>query len=411
MKWGRRLTGIFLMVVFTFLLSNDALQSYMQIPQQITMFESIGVEEKIDAENQENIKVLENTEESKATVNVAGFPNKQADIKKIPDIEVIPGGDSIGVKLQSDGVMIIGFHDVLSGDKRFSPAEKAGLKAGDRIVEMNNREINKLEDVVKELEKTETKEELSLKYMRKSTMHEVKVVPHEDEESYVLGAYIRNAASGVGTLTFYEPENGKFGALGHVIADADTKKPVVVENGKILRSSVGSIQRGVNGDPGEKQATLAPDNQELGKVTKNSSFGVFGQLEKNKLNDSKNHYNEPMPVAFAQEVETGPAKMLTVIEDEKVEEFDIEIVQSMPQLQAASKGMVIKVKDEELLEKTGGIIQGMSGSPIIQQGKVVGAVTHVFVNDSTSGYASHIEWMLDEAGIDTFKKERTQQAS
>ncbi|RSL34572.1 SpoIVB peptidase [Salibacterium salarium] len=413
MKWGRRLTGILVIALFTFVLLNDGLQSYMQIPEQITMFESdtTNVAEKMDIKSKENINVLENNEDTNVSLKVTGFPKKQTNIEKIPDLKVIPGGDSIGVKLQSDGVMVVGFHQILSNEQRFSPAKKAGLKVGDRIIEMNGKKMNKLEDVVEELKNKDIQDSLSLKYMRKSTLHETQLTPHEKKDSYVLGAYIRNAASGVGTLTFYEPEDGKFGALGHVIADSDTKKPVVVENGTIMRSSVGSIQRGVNGNPGEKQATLDSDEQKLGNVTKNSSFGVFGHLEENKLNESNNDYNKPMSVGFAQEVETGPAKMLTVIEDEKVESFDIEIVQTMPQLHAASKGMVIKVKDEELLEKTGGIIQGMSGSPIIQKGKIVGAVTHVFVNDATSGYACHIEWMLEEAGINTFLEKRTQKAS
>ncbi|MFZ4452150.1 SpoIVB peptidase [Salibacterium aidingense] len=400
MDWGRKLAGMLLLVLFILTMANDKVQSYLQIPNEITTFESASsyIEEMLEGSGQVTVK---KEKPASATVEVGGLPPKQTSVKKIPDLKVIPGGDSIGVKLQSDGVMIVGFHDVVDGKERFSPAKKAGLKPGDRIVEMNGNEIDKLEDVVHGLEEMNQERRLTMKIKRNTDLHEISVNLHQGKEGNVLGAYIRNAASGVGTLTFYEPEQGKFGSLGHVIADSDTKKPITVENGKIMKSSVTSIQRGTNGDPGEKQATLASDREELGEVTKNTSFGVFGKLDADKMDPHK-----PMPVAFAQEVKPGPAKMLTVIEDEKIEAFDIEIVQSMPQMQAASKGMVIKVKDEELLERTGGIIQGMSGSPIIQDGKIAGAVTHVFVNDSTSGYACHIEWMLEEAGIDTFAEER-----
>ncbi len=154
--------------------------------------------------------------------------------------------------------------------------------------------------------------------------------------------------------------------------------------------------------PGEKQATFNADDTPLGTISKNTSFGVFGKLD-SKLQASK--WNEPMPITLPNQVKEGPAKILTVVEDDLVESFDVEIVNSVDQPNAATKGMIIKITDEDLLEKTGGIIQGMSGSPIIQDGKLIGAVTHVFVNDPTSGYGIHIEWMLEEAGIDIYKNE------
>src|SRR5690606_15924651 len=195
----------------------------------------------------------------------------------------------------------------------------------------------------------------------------------------------------------------KYGALGHVISDMDTKKPVEINDGTIVRSSVTSIEKGNNGIPGEKQARFESEEHIIGNITKNSPFGIFGELQSTIKNDI---HDKPLPIALSHEVKEGPAKILTVVEGEEVEEYEIEIISNIPQKYPATKGMVIQITDEELLSKTGGIVQGMSGSPIIQDGKVIGAVTHVFVNDPTSGYGVHIEWMLQDAGIDIYKENK-----
>lgn len=204
-------------------------------------------------------------------------------------------------------------------------------------------------------------------------------------------------------MTFFEPQSKKYGALGHIISDMDTKKPVEINDGTIVRSSVTSIEKGNNGIPGEKQAKFSSNQNVIGNITKNSPFGIFGKLNEDIKNGK---YDKPMPIALSHEVKEGPAKILTVVDGEKVEEYDIEIISSVPQKYPATKGMVIQITDEKLLEKTGGIVQGMSGSPIIQDGKVIGAVTHVFVNDPTSGYGVHIEWMLQDAGIDIYDNKK-----
>ncbi|MGV3464176.1 MAG: SpoIVB peptidase, partial [Heyndrickxia sp.] len=191
----------------------------------------------------------------------------------------------------------------------------------------------------------------------------------------------------------------KYGALGHVISDMDTKKPIVVEDGQIVKSTVTSIEKGSNGNPGEKLARFSSDREVIGDIKQNSPFGIFGNLHKVIKNGK---YDKPLPIALSDQVKEGPAKILTVVNGDKVEAFDIEVVSTIPQKFPATKGMIIKVTDPKLLEKTGGIVQGMSGSPIIQDGKLIGAVTHVFVNDPTSGYGVHIEWMLNKAGINIY---------
>ena len=179
--------------------------------------------------------------------------------------------------------------------------------------------------------------------------------------------------------------------------------------GKIVNSTITSIEKGDQGIPGEKQAKFSMKDDAVGTVTKNTPFGIFGKLKPNELKDKG---RKPIPIGLEKDIKEGPAQILTVVEGDKAEKFDIEIINSTPQKYPGTKGMVIKVTDERLLEKTGGIVQGMSGSPIIQNGKLIGAVTHVFVNDPTSGYGVHIKWMLEEADIPlNNKKEEKKLAS
>src|SRR5699024_2387915 len=276
---------------------------------------------------------------------------------------------------------------------------------------MNGNKIKQLEDVKPIVSDAgKNKKDISVKLKRGEDIIKTTLEPvlNKKDNSYQIGLYIRDSATGIGTVTFYEEDSGKYGALGHIISDADTKKPIEIHEGKIVRSSVTSIEKGNQGIPGEKQAKFSMKDEQLGTITKNSPFGIFGKLNPDSLEEN---HEKPMSIGLSAEVEKGPAHILTVVEDEKIEKFDIEIVNSIPQKFPATKGMVIKVTDERLLEKTGGIVQGMSGSPIIQNGKLVGAVTHVFVNDPTSGYGVHIEWMLDEAGINNYYKKKDKMTS
>ncbi len=342
--------------------------------------------------------------DANVTLEVGNFPVKQVNVSVLPEVKVIPGGQSIGVKLNTDGVLVVGHHLIHTEDGDKSPGEIAGIEVGDMITKINGQKIDKMNQVATIVQEAGEKgQELEIEVIReKETMtKELIPVKGKGESSFRMGLYIRDSAAGVGTLTFYHPDSKKYGALGHVISDIDTKKPIVVHDGQIISSSVTSIEKGSNGDPGEKLASFSDQRNILGTITKNSPFGIFGELTNKSMNN--NIYDKPMPVVPANQVKEGPAKILTVVEGEKVQEFDVEIINSVPQKFPATKGLVIKITDEELLNKTGGIVQGMSGSPIIQDGKVVGAVTHVFVNDPTSGYGCHIEWMLQEAGIELNK--------
>ncbi|WP_208543905.1 SpoIVB peptidase [Paenibacillus protaetiae] len=330
------------------------------------------------------------------------IPFKTIKVNVVPDLKVVPGGQTIGVKVKSAGILVVGHHLVTNREgEKHSPGEKAGLRLGDLIVQIDGTPIHEVRKVSKIVEKAGlSKKPLAITFKRNGKLQLTELYPEYDNEdrAWRLGLYIRDSAAGVGTLTFYAPDHGVYGALGHVITDMDTQTPIEVGQGEILQSNVTSINKSQNGDPGSKRAEIIRESKVLGNVERNTSFGIFGKMHEQPMHS----YSErAVPVAFAEEVKEGPAQILTVINGQKVERFDIEIVHVSKQQVPATKGMVIRITDKRLLSKTGGIVQGMSGSPILQQGKLVGAVTHVFVNDPSSGYGCFIEWMLQDAGVIT----------
>lgn len=413
-------------LLFAFVLSMpfiSPVKQYLSIPDEIVTFQNqspitlpdLGKDSTITSSSSA-VKAVDSsafsTEESgdsQLMYELAGIPIKKVDVSVLDDMKVIPGGQSIGVQLHTQGVLVVGHHLVNVNNKTLSPGEEAEIQVGDILLEINGKQIKEMKEVRPLVEKAgEQNKSLKVKLKRGKEMINTTLTPVLDakEEDYKIGLYIRDSAAGIGTMTFYEPKSKKYGALGHVISDMDTKKPIEIHDGTIVKSTVTSIEKGNNGVPGEKQAKFSVRENQIGTITKNTPFGIFGKLEDSIKNGKS---DKPLPVALSHEVKEGPAKILTVLEDETVEEFDVEVVSSVPQKFPATKGMVIQVTDKELLKKTGGIVQGMSGSPIIQDGKVIGAVTHVFVNDPTSGYGVHIEWMLQDAGINIYKQTREEQ--
>lgn len=328
------------------------------------------------------------------------IPFRTVKVNVMPDLKVIPGGQTIGVKIKSDGILVVGHHLVtVAENKKLSPGEEAKLQVGDLIQEIDGVYLNDVTKVAEIVKKAgEQSKPLMLKIRRNDQQLQASITPAYDinDKAYRLGLYIRDSAAGVGTLTFYAPDQGVYGALGHVITDMDTQTPIAVGDGQIVHSNVTSIAKSQNGEPGEKRANFFNESKVLGNIERNTAFGIFG-----KMFSAPDHSlaNEAIPVAFAEEVKEGPAHIYTVVAGQKVEKFDIEVTHVSRQEFPATKGMVIKITDPRLIEKTGGIVQGMSGSPIIQNGKMIGAVTHVFVNDPTSGYGCFIEWMLQDAGV------------
>ena len=328
------------------------------------------------------------------------IPLKTVHVDVMPELKVYPGGQTIGVKVKSAGILVVGHHLVQSENGgKSSPGETAGLKLGDLLTKMDGISLDDVTKVPAIVEKAGlSKKPLDITFKRNGKPFTTKLTPVFDKEdqSWRLGLYIRDSAAGVGTLTFYAPHQKVYGALGHVITDMNTQTPIEVGSGQILQSNVTSISRSEEGEPGEKRAHFMKDGRILGSVERNTHFGIFG-----KMSEKPSHslYPEPIPVALANEVKAGPAEILTVVEGQKVERFSVEIIHVSHQAEPATKGLVIRITDPRLIKKTGGIVQGMSGSPIVQNGKLIGAVTHVFVNDPKSGYGCFIEWMLQDSGV------------
>jgi stage IV sporulation protein B len=423
----RKLLGGFLLVSICLIGFSKPFQEYLHVPNTITMMQ--GDKFQFDKSSAvtaavmttgKNINLHENADsvsikgkgigQDQVFLELAGLPIKKVNVNVLRSVKVIPGGQSIGVKLNTLGVLVVGHHLVETKNGNISPGEKAGIQVGDIITTINGQKIEDMSDVAPFVQQAgQEGKSLNVTIQREQGTIRTHLMPLKDvsEDTYKLGLYIRDSAAGIGTMTFIDPQSKKYGALGHVISDMDTKKPIVVKDGEIVRSTVTSIEKGKDGNPGEKLARFSSDNKTIGNINRNSPFGIFGKLNTTLTNGK---YDKPMPIALSTQVKDGPAKILTVVNGDKVEAYDIQIVSTVPQKFPATKGMVIKVTDSKLLKKTGGIVQGMSGSPIIQDGKIIGAVTHVFVNDPTSGYGVHIEWMLHEAGIDIYKNQ-TERAS
>ena len=304
---------------------------------------------------------------------------------------VIPGGMPVGIYIRTKGVMVLGTGAVTTYDgDRVEPAEDV-LQSGDYIVALEGKEIQSIDDLTETLENWDGGDML-LKILRNNEEVEVRVTPVRTEDSkYKIGVWIRQDAQGIGTLSYVDSEN-HFAALGHSITDVDTSQRIDISSGRLYQSNILSIVKGQNGVPGEMVGNIDYKyGQILGTIESNNDNGIFGTLSDDvKLYDE----SQALPVGFRHEVEKGPAIVRCCVDGE-VKDYDVEIESLELGSAGKNRDMVIKITDEDLLNTTNGIVQGMSGSPIIQNGKIIGAVTHVFVNDSTKGYGIFIENMLE----------------
>jgi stage IV sporulation protein B len=354
-------------------------------------------------EGKDNILTSSHMNEKKKIVslNLGEFLEaKSTFVKDNADIMVYPGGQPVGVKLNTKGVLVVALSDIEGvNGKTASPAANAGVQIGDSIIRINDNEINHAEDVTRFVNR-EKNSEITLKLQRKnnSSFFEVKVKPALDstDGKQKIGLWVRDSTAGVGTLTLYDDKTKKFAALGHPITDADTGTVLNVNNGVIISSNIVSIKKGTRGNPGELRGLFIDENKIKGQIIKNTECGIFGNGTKSLINSK---FNKPMKVGLRNEIKVGKAQILTTVNGSEPELFEIEIQKLLSQSTSGSKSMIIKITDPRLLEKTGGIVQGMSGSPIIQNNKIVGAVTHVLINKPDVGYGIYIEWMLKDAGI------------
>ena len=329
--------------------------------------------------------------EATLTYRLLGLiPVKTVSVTVETERTLVPGGQSVGVALLTEGVVVVGSSDV---GKTPSPAYQAGIRAGDRIVRVDDTPVTGSEQLRALIAGGG---EATLEVIRGEETMTVSVEPALDpaDGAYRLGAWVRDSTAGIGTLSFYDPESGAFGALGHAITDVDTGIVLPVGYGGIYESSVVDISKGKSGEPGELLGQFFDAETQLGEVTSNTDFGIFGTTNEEIVNPL---YPDGLPVGTRGDIHVGEAQILTTLVDGEIRAYDCEITKLNGKDGPATRSMVIRVTDEELLAATGGIVQGMSGSPIVQDGKLVGAVTHVFINDPTQGYGVYIEWMLDAA--------------
>lgn len=306
---------------------------------------------------------------------------------------VIPMGRAVGIKLFSDGVLVVGFSEIPTEAGAAAPAKDCGLKEGDIITHINNEEVDTIEQVQTLLQDLEG-DQMSIRCMRgeKQLQMTAQAAKCSSDGTYKLGAWIRDSMAGIGTMTFYDPQTGTFGALGHGINDVDTAMLMPLQSGGIMEASVTDVKKGVKGAPGELHGAFqaAPD---AGTLWANTEGGVFGTLSDTTLAQGLT----PVEVAKPSEIQIGPATILSSIAGENVEEYTVEITKVYLADDGDTRDLMLTVTDPRLLESTGGIVQGMSGSPILQNGKIIGAVTHVLVNDPTTGYGIFLENMLNAA--------------
>ena len=380
------------------ILYTDILFSF---PAEITMYTNqehnsslgagvtISVPKDICASAESKTVTPQKAGEYEVTLKVGDIiPFRKVKLSVSEQKSLLASGQLIGLRIYNKGLIVTNLSPITSGGKAVCPAQEAGILPGDIILEINGSAPKTTEDVAGLV-----KDSTTLTFLRNNTIKTVTLAPAKDDDSKApkLGIWVRDSTAGVGTMTYIDSGTGSYGALGHGISDSDTGVMFRVASGTIEKSSVVSVTKGKRGVPGEISGSFSSRENPSGTVTLNCEAGIFG-----KLFSPSELGGTDYPIGVMSQVETGDAFILSTVDGE-TREYRIRILRSMP-FGTATKGLAIEVTDEELLRKTGGIIQGMSGSPIIQNGKLIGAVTHVLVNDPTRGYGIFIENMLNESG-------------
>jgi len=315
------------------------------------------------------------------TASIFNFDIKEIEVNVLDRAYVVPVGKVSGIKLYTKGVLVVGMSEI-EGQK---PYEGTNIQEGDIITNINEREIDSTKELIECINQSHG-ESLNITYVTNGEEKECDITPVKNEDGeYQIGLWVRDSAAGIGTVTFYEPETGNFVALGHGITDIDTSEIIDISSGELVNTKILSIVKGESGSPGKIQGAL-DNKRSIGTIYTNTRLGIYGKvnIEANLLSD----YTNVMEVATRDEIQTGKASILCSVENsDNIEEFEIEIERKFVNNNYDNKSMLIKVTDERLLQKTGGIVQGMSGSPIVQNGKFIGAITHVIVSNPKEGYA------------------------
>ena len=351
----------------------------------------------INLELNKNLKVSANNDITNTTLSIKLFnlfTIKKVNVRLLVDTDVYVGGETVGFNLFSEGVVCVGSNAVVTSKGIEEPILNSQICEGDAIISIENITINNIDDIdtIINLNKFAGKE-LSVTIKRNNNEIKTKITPVYDlfSQRYKLGLWVKNNASGVGTLTYIKQSNFRFGAVGHPISDENLGENFKINSGNIYKCKLLGIKKGERNNPGEIRSSINLSDDAIGIADTNCKYGVYGNI----LNKNFIEASRTATLGGRLSVKTGDAKIYCSIDNDGVKGYDVKILKANKQGTADDKSMIIKITDKELLKKTGGIIQGMSGSPIIQNGKLIGAITHVLVNDPTRGYGVYIDWMLD----------------
>lgn len=383
---------IFLIITLILLLILAYTVNISSIPESLILFENeefdfktvfgIKLEETVEAGSnlQEKISDLK-VSKKEYNLSLLGINLKTVRTNIIPKTKVIPLGNLIGLKLYTKGVLVVGLSEIKGEDnKLYKPYEEAGIQQGDAIIEINGETIETTEELIACVSKCKGND-IQIKYINDGEILNTTMTPVKtDKNTYKIGLWVRDSAAGVGTLSFYDSSSNSFAALGHGIQDVDTGELVDISSGEFVTSEIIDIDKGEKNKPGKIEGTIE-DSKKLGDIYSNTNFGVYG------VTTSKNELNidniKEVEVASRSEIRIGEATIICTLENDVRKEYEVQIEKVYINNNENNKSMIVKITDEELLNKTGGIIQGMSGSPIIQDGKLIGALTHVLVSDPT----------------------------
>lgn len=322
------------------------------------------------------------------------LPVKDVEIQTVETPILIPGGNPFGIKLLMEGVMVVGMGEIKTDSGMECPAEECGLKEGDIIISIDGKKITSNSEIQEIVASSRGKDlRIVYKHQNKQKTSVLSPVLSAIDDSYKAGIWVRDSTAGIGTVTFYEPETNRFGGLGHPVCDSDTGEIIPISSGDVADVTITKVVKGSSGSPGELHGAFKSE-MSSGTIYFNNKYGIFGEMFSPVENA------EGIPMGLKQEIKTGPATIYTTIDKNGPKEYEI-YIEKVDYKNSGTKNMTIRITDEELLEKTGGIVQGMSGSPIIQNGKLIGAVTHVFVSDPQRGYAIFCENMY-ESGISNY---------
>ena len=404
-KFLKLLLVLFLLLIYMYVLV------WQNLPDELVLFEV----EKVNLKTILGINISENVETLQASSNDIGQQDetvrktnlevslfndllvKEINVDILEKATVIPVGNIAGVKLYTSGILVVGMSEIEGADnKRYKPYENTGIEEGDRITKVDEVEVASTDELTKEVNESKGAK-ISLTFIHDEETKTCSIEPVKTEnDEYKLGLWVRDSAAGVGTVTFYDPDSKTFGALGHGITDIDTNELINIASGEFVTTKILNLKKGESGNPGKIQGTI--ENQKnIGTIYKNSKFGIYGKVE--DLSSLGVDASKEMEIALRDEIKEGKATILCSLDNKAPKEYEIEIEKVYRENNYDNKSMLIKVTDEELLEKTGGIIQGMSGSPIIQNGKFVGAVTHVLVNNPDEGYGVFGDIMYKQSKI------------